>query len=113
MSSSNPTLCPIVQGVTFSFQHSGRTVRALVASNVLEAAFDAAPEPSAWLRCFREHEALIVGVARQLFEQEEFCEPVVVREKHLPAPARPDVARLAAEAARKRLPSAEQPAQSA
>lgn len=83
MSSAQPTLCPIVEGVTFTFTHQGRTVRGLVLSDLLEDRLGADPGPAGWMRCFREHESQLVEAARHAHLEEPTRSLALVREDRL------------------------------
>jgi hypothetical protein len=80
-----PRLCPIVEGVLFTFFHAGQPVRGIVLSDVLESVFGIDHRPAAWLAGFLAHESEIVEMARRRFLDGTPTQPVLVRETLFPA----------------------------
>lgn len=64
-------------------------------SDTLEAAFGAGSEPAAWLRCFDDNEATIIGAACLLLQHDPLADPVLVRARDLGPPSAAGTARAA------------------
>ena len=67
---TRPTLCPVIEGVLFSFERDGQPCRGLVLGDALETIFGLREGgPERWVELYERHCDEIVGVARRLRPQ--------------------------------------------
>ncbi|RZL04281.1 MAG: DUF1488 family protein [Rubrivivax sp.] len=76
-------LCNVMQGVQFTVQDEGQSVKAVILKEALEKHFGASAEPEDWLRAYQKHRILIDGAALNLHHLQPIW-PVVVLQGHEP-----------------------------
>ena len=64
-----PSLCKIIQGVSFLLQDGGQPVHAVATRDLLEDRFGASDAPESWMRAYLLHEDSIQSAAEDAYRR--------------------------------------------
>ncbi len=82
---STARLCPVVEGVSFTFFHHRQLIRGVILREALESRFGAGAHPESWLQAFEAHEKTITRLAVKQFIATPQSAIVLLRPLHCDA----------------------------